>query len=123
MVDKLKECPFCGGEAIVTAQHFNGKLMTWVQCQNRKCGASTHVDTWNTRHNTTEVNELQSRINNLRLTALHWIDAYPETNTGLYGAIELVKKHNRWFEMFAAKYILELADIIEALTTNGTKHE
>lgn len=58
---------------------------------------------------------LQGRINDMKLSALKWIDAYPETDIGLYGAVELVKKHSKSFELFAFKYILEFADIIEAL--------
>lgn len=72
MVEKLKECPFCGGEGIVTAQHMNGKLLTWVQCQNRNCGASTHVDIWNTRHQPTEVSELLNLLDICKLFAIKY---------------------------------------------------
>jgi hypothetical protein len=47
---ELKPCPFCGGEAKKTSQYIVGDLITWAQCQNKKCGASANIPAWNTRH-------------------------------------------------------------------------
>lgn len=56
MIDRLKSCPFCGGEAMVKF----GGMMAWVECRN--CCAKTRgnidkekaIKWWNMR---AEVNE------------------------------------------------------------------
>lgn len=44
-----KPCPFCGGKAEVVTQNLNGQRVTWVQCMDRKCGASALPASWERR--------------------------------------------------------------------------
>ena len=58
-MDKLKPCPFCGGEAVLRHESFCGYDSQLVECTNRKkCGAKVEpvtdvpevaIKAWNTR--------------------------------------------------------------------------
>lgn len=42
MTDKLKPCPFCGGQPIV--EYGNGIKKYWICCQNEKCRIQPTTD-------------------------------------------------------------------------------
>ena len=60
MSDKLKPCPFCGGEAELV-EHNEGLVFYFVRCKNENCFAGaadvrhfskeTLVEAWNRRAN------------------------------------------------------------------------
>lgn len=133
MSEKLKPCPFCGCEAeIVTIDHFKptGKLMYSVSCSTINCmGFMTGNDfikkeyavtAWNTRHQTTEVSELQKEVE--RLTILK--DGQKEF-VEHWGRVIIAFEKQFPREFHLAKRYAEddFKKIEQALTTNGTKHE
>lgn len=71
MTDKLKPCPFCGGEAIIHGYGFNqysvGCSECWVET-NRTAGVESAVKQWNIRKPmdriVEEVNEIGRRVCN-----------------------------------------------------------
>ena len=66
MKDKLKPCPFCGGEATLVEDIYNDQLYNYVICSNDDCNANTgRCDTedeaitkWNKRVSEAEEKEI-----------------------------------------------------------------
>ncbi len=73
----LENCPFCGGPAMITTvdKNIKGKtnfpIEAHVRCNHCPSGnfymeKEAAITAWNTRHNTTEVSELQAERDMLR---------------------------------------------------------
>lgn len=69
MSNKLKPCPFCGGEAEIERQYHGGYV---VYCQNENCGCAIFgnrdevLKAWNTRADEPETyDDIQAEINRL----------------------------------------------------------
>lgn len=77
MSEKLLNCPFCGGEASVEEVDHYGKTMFSCGCTTENCMGYQSmavfnrkkevVQYWNTRHQTTEVSELQKEVSRLTM--------------------------------------------------------
>ena len=65
MMNNLKPCPFCGGDAKVSRLEANR-----VYCSSPECVASNHIDVWNERE---ETRDLEGRLLQARLSALAWL--------------------------------------------------
>jgi len=119
MVEKLKECPFCGGNAYVYSSNgfsdYETKVRYDVGCGTKFCMGTNRcksrfldneeaIARWNTRHQPTEVSELQINSDNRKVN------------------YNLLKENERLREalLWAKPYVARLRDteiIDKALTT------
>ena len=93
--EKLKPCPFCGGEAYIQSAFYD-YMHYWCICEVCKAGAyakSPDDDTaegaikaWNTRISNTEIENLQSQLQNI-------VNEYNDIGAGYYWYDETVNKY------------------------------
>ena len=104
MIDKLKRCPFCDGEAYTHSRcnyyETDGKIMFFVRC--KACGAESPwyykkeetIKEWNTRK---PMNRIVERLEDVKCdrmdVAYHTMDVFVDGQvSGLEKAIEIVKE-------------------------------
>jgi Lar family restriction alleviation protein len=99
MTDKLKPCPFCGGEASVV----NGYCSHWITCKTCFCGTDVFeeleeaINRWNTRKPMDSIVELLEKVKKYNEDSYEeWegetVAQYYEIRANTYKhAIEIVK--------------------------------